>query len=65
MVSKENCVKCGDTCLVVNKVKLDSNDKIVINCVKNCSWIFNRVCCKICLEGFNNGKRYKKGQLVK
>lgn len=65
MVSEGNCVRCGDTCFVVNEVKLDNQDKIVTNCVKDCSWILNKVCCEGCLEGFNKGKRYKKGQLVK
>ena len=65
MVNEGNCVKCGDTCLVVNKITLDSKDEVVTSCVKNCSWIMNKPCCEECLEGFNKGKRYKKGQLVK
>lgn len=65
MVNEGNCVKCGDTCLIVNEIRLDSKGEVVTSCVKDCSWVFNKVVCDICLGGFNNGKRYKKGQLVK
>lgn len=65
MVSEGNCCKCGDSCLIVNEVVKDGKEDIATNCVKNCAWVLNKVICESCLERFNTGKRYKKGQLVK
>lgn len=60
-----DCVKCGDSCLIINEVTINGKKDIVTNCVKNCAWVLNATCCEECLERFNTGKRYKKGELVK
>ena len=64
MVKEGDCCKCGDTCLITNEVIKGGKKDIAVNCVRDCAWILNKVLCEGCLEGFNKGKRYKKGQLI-